>query len=502
VFRSIRVRFIFWYTLILAATFVVFSLTLYGNVATSLHANLDNVLVSKTEGIASSIDTYWDTEKLDAIKDGASQDVFSKINNRNFAKIAKRWVDERTTDAELLNIMVQIYTPEGHLIASSRNSPSVRELDKTTLDRLAAGGNCFGWQNIGSGEGQIFLRVLYAPVKENGSIAYIVRVASRQDDLTLALSRLRFMLFFLLPLTVLITSILAGEFLASITLKPLKSMNRTARQISADNIALRMDVPETHDEIQELAETFNAMLDKINRAISSQQQFIQDISHEMRTPLTILRGELEVALRRGRQPEEYEGILRSNLEEINKLARILEELLVMARLDSLEAGLDLEPLDLGELVKDCVIDIEMLARPKGISVVFNGEEGLMISAEAAKLRRVFVNLLSNAIKYTSGCGQVWVRLDRAGDQAQVVVADSGIGIAPENLPQIFDRFFRVDQARGSDGFGLGLSISRAIVNAHGGAIEVVSELGSGTAFTVRLPLIQLEQPDLCMVKAF
>ena len=236
-FRSIRVRFIFWYTLILAATFVVFSLTLYGNVATSLHANLDNVLVSKAEGIASSIDTYWDTEKLDAIKDGASQNVFSKINNRNFAKIARRWVDERSTDAELLNIMVQIYTPEGRLIASSRNAPSVRELDETTLERLAAGGNCFGWQNIGSGEGQIFLRVLYAPVKENGSIAYIVRVASRQDDLTLALSRLRFMLFFLLPLTVMITSILAGEFLAHL------------REISGDDLvgfAEVLEPEETH----------------------------------------------------------------------------------------------------------------------------------------------------------------------------------------------------------------------------------------------------------------
>ena len=161
----------------------------------------------------------------------------------------------------------------------------------------------------------------------------------------------------------------------------------------------------------------------------------------------------------------------------------------MARLDSLEAGLDLEPLDLGELVRDCVTDIKILASPKGINIAFSTARGLLVSAEAAKLRRVFVNLLSNAIKYTPAGGTVWVSLERNRDQAQVVVADSGIGIAPEHLPLIFDRFFRVDQARGSAGFGLGLSISQAIVKAHGGTIAVVSELGAGAAFTVRLPLM-------------
>jgi heavy metal sensor kinase len=319
-------------------------------------------------------------------------------------------------------------------------------------------------------------------------MAYIVQVAGPLDSIWETLKGIKFILFLLLPITVVLASVLAGEFLASITLKPLKNMIETARQITAENLSLRITPPETQDEIRELAETFNEMLEKIQQVFISQKQFIQDISHELRTPLTIMRGELEVALKRRRSPEEYSATLMSSLEETTRVGKLLENLLALARLDSSSVSLSRDLEDISTIMRDTLADMEILAVQKGISIDFVSQKGIILPMDRDKIIRAFVNILDNAIKYTPEYGKLSVEVIREGDCAVVTVADTGIGIPQQDLPHIFDRFYQVDKSRSSEGFGLGLSIARSIIEAHGGSIAVESRQGHGTTFLISLPL--------------
>lgn len=493
ILRSIRFKFIFWYTLILTVTFSLFSIILYFNLNRSLQENLDDVLLSKAEGVAASINTYWETEKMDAMRRGVRSSVFSKINNANFIKIANRWVEERSNDPELVNIIVQIYKHDGEVIAYSKNSPFMARLHENILEHLRSGNNHFENQTIELGEdASLNVRILDIPIKENRKIAYIVQVSSPLTPLYTTLNRLKFLLFILLPLTVLITSVLAGEFLVSITLRPLKNMILTVRQITAENLQLRLSLPDTKDEIKQLAETFNDMLEKINRSFVSQKQFIQDVSHELRTPLTVLKGELEVALKRDRSADAYRCILQSNLEEIDKIHRILEDLLVLARLDSEDTTLKKEPADIVQFIRDIVGDVEILAQQKGITVSLHAGESVILDLDRERIRRVFFNILDNAIKFTPEHGNITLTLAKENHTIVIRVSDTGVGIPQEDLPFIFDRFYRADKSRSSEGFGLGLSITKSIIQAHKGAIACNSEPGRGTTFTISLPFGDLE----------
>ena len=488
--KSIRFKFFFWYVIILAVTFSLFSIILYSNLKASLYKKSDELLLSRAEGVAGSIDTYWETEKLEAEKSGITSAVFSKINNSNFKKIAQRWVKEKTNDPQLLNIMIQVYGPSGELIAFSQSPQAQISLSQQALGYALKGSNYFDNRQIGLKKDELLpIRILTIPVIENSRVAYIVQVASPLATVYGALSRLRIILFVLLPLTVCAASMAAGEFLTSITLKPISKMIHTARQITkSGNMELRIKLPESKDEIRQLADTFNDMLDKINKSFISQKQFIQDISHELRTPLTIVKGELEVTLKKKRFVDEYPSILRSNLEEINKISRIVDNLLMLARFDSEGVALKRESLDLLQLIKDILGDVEMLATHKGILINLLAKERLIMDGDKERLSRVFLNLFDNAIKYTPENGRLTLELEKKNNTAVIKISDSGIGIVDEDLPFIFDRFYRGDKSRSSAGFGLGLSIARSIVQAHHGRIEAESKPNQGATFIISLPL--------------
>jgi heavy metal sensor kinase len=291
----------------------------------------------------------------------------------------------------------------------------------------------------------------------------------------------------LLPVAIFLTSIV-GLFLAEFTLKPLKKIIKTVRQITAENLKLRIDLPDTKDEIKRLADTFNEMLAKLDQSFSSQQQFIHDISHELRTPLTILKGELEVTLKKVRPQKEYESILHSSLEEMNKISRIIENLLMLARFDNKDVSFEIKPLDLNQLMQNILDDITILSDQKDIQINFSPEESIILEADEGQLRRAILNVLDNAIKYTTANGKVFVNLKKENNTAEIKISDTGIGMAKEHLPFIFDRFYRVDNSRNTNGFGLGLSIAKSIIKVHRGRIEVESQPNQGTTFIISLPL--------------
>ncbi len=478
---------VLWYMLMLAVTLAGFSIFLYHNFGQDLHEDVDDLLRSKADGVANAIDTYWETEKLEAEREGATEEVFNKINNINFTKIVKHCIEEKSSDPKLINVVIEIFDVNGTRIASSRHISNVIIFSKNMFDSALKGNDCFGNFNLEiAPKGSLSLRAFALPVIENSRVAYVVQVATPVNSVYSALSILKLLLFFLLPLTVVVTGI-GGAFLARLTLEPVDSIIKTIHQITAENMQLRIKLPDTKDEIRRLAETFNDMLERLDNAFTSHRQFMQDVSHELKTPLTILKGELEVTLKRIRSQEEYESVLMSSLDEINKISRIIENLLVLSRFDNREIALNIKPLNLTNLIQSIISDIKVLADQKNIQIGFIPGAATVLKADENQIRRLVLNILDNAIKYTPDKGRIDVAIVSGPDKLKIVITDNGIGIPEADLSRIFDRFYRVDKSRSSLGFGLGLSIAKSIAQVHKGTIEASSKLGQGTTFTITLP---------------
>jgi heavy metal sensor kinase len=486
--RSIRVKVTIWYIVIMAITLLLFSVLLYHNFSSSLYEDLDDLLQSKAEGISSSIDTYWEAERLDRLQHGIKESAEIKSSNIDFLKIAQRWVSEKSNDPKLTGIIVQIFDIKGANILSSKTVRGLTVLPEDIFDTVVEGEGTFDTVKVPiPGEKQAMYRAFTTPVIRDSKAAYIIQVASPLKDIQQSLYNLRMILFLLLPLTVFLTGIL-GVFIANLALNPVGNIIKTIRQITMENLKLRIKTPGTKDEIQRLAETFNDMLERLEISFSSQRQFMQDVSHELKTPLTILKGELEVTLKKIRSATEYESVLQSSLEEINRISKIVDSLLILARFDSKEMPLRLASLDLNALLSSILDSVKTLAKNKDIVLKFSSQGAVTLEGDEGQLQRLFMNLLDNAIKYTPPNGKVTLDLSKNDDTAVIKVIDSGIGIPESEIQYIFDRFYRVDKSRTSQGFGLGLSIVKSIVQAHKGKIEVASKPGLGTTFTVILPI--------------
>jgi heavy metal sensor kinase len=293
--------------------------------------------------------------------------------------------------------------------------------------------------------------------------------------------------------TLIFVAGLAGYFLAGKALKPIRDIATTTRHITANNLDERITVEVAKDDIGQLSQTINDMLDRLSQAFLKVTQFSADASHELRTPLTILRGEVEIGLRGDRSAAEYRDILVSNLEEIERMSKIVSDLLLLSRSDMGQEVLSRESVDLQEVVQELINQLAMLAEQKKITLTGDIQPVPLVSGDKLRLRQMAANLIANAIRYTSESGRVNVRLEAVAEGVKLVIEDTGIGIPEADLPRIFDRFYRVDKARSREegGSGLGLSIVKWIVDAHHGDITVESVVDEGTTFTVVLPFSDL-----------
>jgi len=277
--------------------------------------------------------------------------------------------------------------------------------------------------------------------------------------------------------------------LARKALAPVQELDHSTQEITADRLDRRLSVTNPTDELGRLAKTINEMIGRLERSFAEIRRFTADASHEIRTPLTAIRTETEVALRKPLTEPEYQHLLGSILEECDRLSRLTDQLLTLARQDALAGRPALEAIDLGQLVKEVTEMLRPLAESKGLHLVFEAEGPERMSGDNLGLRQVFFNVLDNAIKYTPSGGNIAVQVNHGNGEVVVIIRDTGIGIAAEHLPHVFDRFYRVDKARSraEGGTGLGLSIARGIVLAHGGRIDLESAPSQGTTCTVRLP---------------
>jgi heavy metal sensor kinase len=298
-------------------------------------------------------------------------------------------------------------------------------------------------------------------------------------------------LFYIIAPIGLIVFSLAGWLVAGRALSPMLRMAAVARRITAESLHLRLPMETSGDELAQLAENCNVMLARLEKSFRRVKQFSGDASHELRTPLAILRGETEVTLRWARSPEEYRRTLESNLEEINRMGRIIEDLLTLAKSDAGELSLEIGELSLSDLLQELYLQGRTLGEDKqiGVSLHLEVAEEIRIRGDELRLRQLLLNLIANGIKYTPPAGRVEITLAVVEDEAIVRIADTGIGIPAEHLPHIFDRFYRIDKARNraDGGTGLGLAISKGIVEAHGGRIDVESVPENGSIFSIHLP---------------
>jgi len=288
--------------------------------------------------------------------------------------------------------------------------------------------------------------------------------------------------------------VLAGFGLAHLLRQwsaPVAALSETAEKLNLGTLGRqRLFAPADAPELSRLADSFNRLLDRVEAAHASQFRFVADASHELRTPLTILRGEIEVALRRPRSPGEYADVLNSSREEIERLSRLTENLLTLARADAGQALVRREPVDLAEVARDACRKLAPLSGQRSVTLCCEAAQPVPVSGDSVALEQILLNLIENALRYTPAGESASVTITRNGAEAIAEVADHGSGIAAEHLPHLFDRFYRVDKARSRDfgGAGLGLSIVKTLAEAHGGTVGVRSEVGRGSTFIVRLPL--------------
>ena len=387
---------------------------------------------------------------------------------------------------ELYDKFFQMLDPEGRPRAPARSRRGdVLPLSPATRARAAAGQRTVETVTMPGVEP---VRVLTLPIMRGGRVAEIVQVGMPLRRADAVLDRYRDTLIVLIPLGVGLAA-LGGAIIAWMALRPVDEMTRTARRITAEDLSGRVERTGAGDELDRLAETLNGMLARLEEAFAQIRRFAADAAHELRTPLTVLRGGIEVALRMDRSPDEYRRVLASSLEEVGRLIRLAEDLLLLSRSLAGPEG-SREEIDLEPMVLE-VLDVAVrVGRPAGVSVRLDTTAPARVAGDAAALRRALLNLVENAVKYTPAGGKVELGLGTSLGHAEITVSDTGIGIEPGDLERIFEPFLRLDGARARDtgGAGLGLAIARSIVIAHGGTLAAESRPGAGSRFTIRLPL--------------
>jgi heavy metal sensor kinase len=292
--------------------------------------------------------------------------------------------------------------------------------------------------------------------------------------------------FAVVPVVIVLSGLL-GWFLAGRALHPVNSVAETAQRITHSNLDMQIPLRHAGDELDRLIEAFNHMMTRLNRSFEQVRQFSTDVSHELRTPLTVVRGQLEVAMFTAQSVEQYREAMADALEGVDRLSNIVRALLMLSQAESGQLVLQKSNLDLAELVRDLVDQHQIPAEAQGLGLVADLPASCMIYADRIQIERLLSNLLGNAIKYTPAGGHVSVRLEGDADRVRLIVEDDGVGIAPDHLPHIFDRFYRVPSPDPDKGLGLGLSFVAWIVKAHDGTVEVQSDLDKGTRFVVTLP---------------
>jgi heavy metal sensor kinase len=462
--RSIGFRLAAWYFLVFACGLALFSVAAWFAMRASLFNAIDDELQDRVRGVATFMDLQTAALSIPEIRDefrehsvlGPGGDLFQVCDERG------QWLYR---SVPLENDDVPIQPPD--------------KLPRPRFETLRL---------------EHHLLRFYSQRIVSAGKPYTVQVASLMNEGIEALERFRLLLFLVAPL-LLIGASAGGYWLSARALAPVDEISQAAQRISVENLAHRLHVPQTGDQLQRLSETLNAMFSRLENSVLRIKQFTADASHELRTPISLIRATAEIAVDRSRPTGEYLEALQEILQEAERTSQTIDNLMLLARADSGKALLERSPLDARSVAREAIEQGRKLAHNKSVGFDASvSDDPIPILADSDALRRALLILIDNAVKYTPEGGHVSVDATLTDGFALISVRDTGIGIAAEDLTKIFDRFWRADKVRSREpgGAGLGLAIAEWIVQMHDGSIEVESELGKGSVFRLRIP--SLAQP--------
>lgn len=464
--RSLRFRLATWYAVLLAATLLLLVTSIYLGLKRYLDWNLQRTLAAQCRAIG--------TELIPELPTKGSQ-----------------WLASETVesyDPEVNGYFIRISGVNGQILYVS-GSPKDYSFDPSFVPRppIPAGNDSLRNVKMPDGHRLIIEEMVFTNPDGNRFLVESGVSYQRVDEV---LHGLLVTFATLLPIIILL-ALAAGFWLMRQSLRPVDEITRRARGITSTNLSDRLPLFDTGDEIERLSTSLNEMIARLDTSFSHIARFTADASHELRTPLTILQLELEGIVQHHLLPPGLVEHIESALEETHRLSRIVENLLIISRLDFNAVSIDKSPLDLGDLVASTAEPMQLLAEEKSLLLRCEIASNVYVEGDPSHLKQLILNLIDNAIKYTPSGGQVTIEVAGGDRYAILEVADTGVGISSEALPHVFERFYRADKARSrnSGGAGLGLAIVRAICGAHNGEIRVLSSEGLGSRFHVELPLI-------------
>jgi heavy metal sensor kinase len=449
VLKSIKFRLTLWYLIAIAVLLVLFGTVAYYLLSRNLYRNLDESLRARVIELEGSI----------------------KIEGN------------RVQFEQKVNELVMIYDADGALMQRLGPNVEFANIDRTVKEALF-GKSSFVSASTANGPD---VRLYAAPFNVDSRTRVAIVVGRLPNDILDVLGIFRMVMLNSSLLLVLLAGA-GGLFLADRTLKPVERITDIARGIGESDLSRRIDI-ESDDELGRLSQTLNGMIGRLEDAFTKQRQFVADASHELRTPLAVIQAESSLVLEKSRTEPEYRKALELVSQEVSFMSDIVGKLLLLARSDAGCEPMDYQNVNVTDILTEVAQDIDVLAQEKGLTFDLGQMESLTVRGDRTKLKQLFLNILDNAVRYTPKGGMIAASLVRRDGKAVASVVDSGIGIAPEHLPFIFDRFYRVDKARtyAEGGTGLGLAIASSIAKMHGGEIKVESQEGGGTTFTVVLP---------------
>lgn len=494
--RSVRFKISVLYTGVLGLILVAYSTMLYVNLSYVVYHEVDKNLKKKASEVGNIIASY--SEKIEpdqehtptSLKRAMHLDEFEKDEFFQWPSIKRLDLAWKGTlqSLGLKQDYIAIYYPNGELIEKSNNiDDSALAVLKKNFKNVRPGKVLIG--NVIAGDQH--LRVIEQPFYRWGRVKYVIQLATSIEPILFILKSKLMLILITIPLFLIVTSFL-GRFFVIRAFQPVTEITQTARAITGKDMSKRVELKHADEEIKGLVHGFNDMISRLEKSFKYIEEFSSNVAHELKTPLAIIRGELEVALRKERNTGEYRKAIGVGLDEAQRMLKTVNDLLLLAKLDYRTEVFKFEEFDLVEFLKEIYEQSKIVASEKDIAVSIDAPaEPMVVFADRLHLRRLFFNLIDNAIKFTPPQGKIDIALRRQDNLVLVTVCDTGVGIAEEDMPKIFTRFFHVDRTgqAGASTTGLGLSIAQSIARIHSGSIDVQSERHKGTTFTTTLPLI-------------
>ncbi|HTK10860.1 MAG TPA: HAMP domain-containing sensor histidine kinase [Ktedonobacteraceae bacterium] len=493
---GIRFQLTIWYTLVSATLLMLFCIIFYTSIQQTLASSFDLTLQMRAQQIAEGVnivhgnlvvnDIVHELPELDAtaaLVDGPGGD------DQDVNMFARQTIDQPATFGSN-SILVRVYNTHGEV---KYNSPLFKNfsLPPESLNNPLKG---MCWTGTVTGpeahQMRFYSTMLIQPLsKSRSQIVGVVQVGQALDNLDETLQHVLFGLLIVMPF-ILTMSAFVSYWLAGRAFSPIRYLAQTARAIGAKELHQRVPVPTTRDEVRELAIIFNDMIRRLEKAFVQQHRFVSDASHELRTPVAVIRNMTEISLTHATTDEDYKQVLQEVNSEAERLGHLINDLLALARVDDGQVKLDREPVRMDLLVSDVVDSMTPLAAERGLTLRVTHLQPATIVGDAARLIQVIMGLVDNALTYTNPGGDVALSVTSSKSLVHIAVTDTGIGIAQGDIEHIFERFYRADPARSKavGGSGLGLSIVEWVVQAHQGSVDVSSQPGKGSTFTVTLPL--------------